>query len=162
MVEADAIVVLGCKVSGAGEPCAALLRRIDLAVRAFDAEMAPRIIASGGRRWGEHIESLVIQQALLARGVPADCIDVELFSLSTAENCWFTAEILGTSAKRVVLATCTWHMRRAAYGFRRLGIVAVCPPEAWLTTPPPTVARRVRERVNMFVDWYMMPRDRYA
>lgn len=161
MTKADAIVVLGCKVGSDGIASQALLRRIDLAARAFSAEMAPRIIASGGRRWGEHIEAVVIKRELVARGVPPAIIDLELCSLSTAENCWFTAELLGRR-RRVLLATCAWHMSRAARNFRRVGIDASAPPAAWLTTPPPTIGRRVRERVNTFLDWCMMPRASHA
>jgi uncharacterized SAM-binding protein YcdF (DUF218 family) len=138
------------------------VRRIDLAVRAFGEELAPHIIASGGRRWGDHVEAVVIKRELVARGVPSECVALELCSLTTAENCWFTAELLGPARRRVLLATCAWHMPRATRNFRRLGIDASTPPSAWLTTPPPTLSRRVRERVNIVVDWCMMPRARHA
>lgn len=158
MPPADAIVLLGCTVSRCGLPSAALERRIDLAVRAFDAGLAPLVVASGGRRWGEHVEAAVMKRELLARGVPAASIVMELFSLSTIENCWFTRELLGPERSRVLVATCAWHMRRALLDFRRVGITATAPPDGWLTTPSPTLARRVRENVNMFLDWCMMPR----
>ena len=156
-MRADAIVTLGCKVV-AGEPSAALTRRIDLAARAFRAECAPRIIVTGGRRWGDHVEAVVMKRELIARGVPASAIVMELLSLSTLENCLFTAEIMGAQAQRVMLATCSWHMARAARNFRRLGFHVAFPPDAWLVTPPPTKRRWLRERVNTVVDWCMMPR----
>jgi uncharacterized SAM-binding protein YcdF (DUF218 family) len=138
------------------------MRRIDLAVRAFGEELAPSIIASGGRRWGNHVEAVVIKRELVARGVPSEAVAMELCSLSTAENCLFTAELLGPTSHRVILATCAWHMRRASRNFGLLGINASAPPSAWFTTPPPTLTRRIRERVNTVVDWCMMPRARHA
>lgn len=120
--------------------------------------MASVVVVSGGRRWGPHVEAVVMRRELMARGVPASAVKMELCSLTTGENCWFTAEMLSRMGhRRVLLATCSWHVERATLNFRRVAIDAVSPPEAWMTTPPATWRRRLRERVNMFVDWCMMP-----
>lgn len=163
MTKTDAIVVLGCTVRQNGTPSDALGRRLDLAARAHREGVAPLVVASGGRRWGSHVEAVVMRRELVGRGVPESAVTMELCSLTTSENCWFTAEILRRMGhRRVLLATCSWHLERATVNFRRVAIEAVSPPVAWLTTPPPTWRRRARERVNMIIDWCMMPNERHV
>jgi uncharacterized SAM-binding protein YcdF (DUF218 family) len=157
-MNADAIVVLGCAVRN-GVPSPALLARVELGARAFREGVAPLVIASGGRRWGEHVEGVVMERELVALAVPCEAIALELFSLSTVENCWYTARLLrARGMRRVLVATCAWHLPRALVNFARNDIEAVAPPEAWLTSPPASLARRLRERVNAWADWCMMPR----
>jgi uncharacterized SAM-binding protein YcdF (DUF218 family) len=157
--ECDAIVVLGCAIGSTGAPSAALARRIALAHRAFERRVAPQVIASGGRRWGDHVEAVVIARELAALGVPQAAIVMELCSLSTRENCRYTAALLRTlGARRALVATCAWHLPRAIDNFERLGIVAVSPPPAWLDTPPASLGLRLRERVCAWADSVIMPR----
>jgi uncharacterized SAM-binding protein YcdF (DUF218 family) len=159
-VRVDAIVVLGCTVREDGQPSAALARRLALGARAFHEGVAARVVVSGGRRWGSHVEGVVMERELRARQVPREAIVMELCSLSTAENCWFTAQLLPSiAAERVLVATCGWHLPRALRNFALVGIDAVAPPAAWLTSPPPSLGRRLRERMNAWADWCMMPRD---
>ena len=44
----DAIVVLGCRVGAAGSAPAALMRRLDRAIRLFERGAAPKLVVSGG------------------------------------------------------------------------------------------------------------------
>lgn len=158
-VQCDAIVVLGCTVRSSGTPSAALARRIALAHRAFEQRVAPRVIASGGRRWGDHVEGVVIARELARLGVPEAAIVMELCSLSTRENCRYTAELLHTLGdRRALIATCAWHLPRALGNFERLGVAAVPPPLAWLDTPPASLGLRLRERVCAWADSAIMPR----
>jgi uncharacterized SAM-binding protein YcdF (DUF218 family) len=157
----DAIVVLGCTVSLDGYPSAALRRRLDMGALLFRRGVAPRVIVSGGRRWGKHVEAVVMRDSLVERGLPPSALTMELCSLTTAENCWFTAQLLPPES-RVMVATCAWHHPRAARNFRRVGIEAVSPPADCTTTPPASLYRRAREHVNMAVDWCMMPRARHG
>ncbi len=155
----DVIVVLGCAIRSSGIPSAALTRRINLAFRAYEQGVAPRIIASGGRLWGDQVEALLIAQQLVDRGVPADAILHELCSLNTRENCRFTAQLLRRiGASRAMIATCGWHLPRAMGNFERVGVAAVAPPPSWLDTPPASARLRVRERVCAWADSVIMPR----
>jgi len=155
----DAIVVLGCAVRSNGVPSAALARRIDLAHRAYREGVAPRVLPSGGRLWGDHVEAMVIARELAARGVPAAAVVPELCSLSTRENCRFTAALMDRlGVGRAMVCTCAWHLPRALGNFARLGIEAVPPPPSWLDTPPATLAVRLRERVSAWADSVIMPR----
>lgn len=155
----DAVIVLGCRVLEDGTPSRALRRRIELAARLFDAGVAPRILASGGRRWSGHPEALVIAQELRARGVPQDRVAVELWSLTTLENGHYGAAWCeDQGCREVVLATCAWHLPRAQWIFRSFGIAAHAPPPGFDRTPPPPPRVRVGEGLRTLFDWSLRRR----
>lgn len=129
MLRADAIVVLGCRILPSGLPGAAAARRVAAAASAYRAGVAPRLVASGGRRWGEHVEARALFRELTRAGVPGEAVLEELCSLSTFENAIFSAALLRrlpgvSSAPRAVIVTCPFHMPRALDDFRRAGVDA--------------------------------------
>ena len=156
---ADAIAVLGCRVRDDGAPSAPLFRRIALGARLFAAGTAPRVIVSGGRRWGAHVEAAVMRDGLLRAGVPEEAIAMELCSLSTAENCLYVSRWLADRGlSQIVVASCGWHVPRALAGFRRLGVEASGPPPGWCEAPEPSPWLRGRETLCTWLDWGMMRR----
>src|SRR5689334_13411682 len=94
VLRADAIVVLGCRILPTGRPSPPAARRAMAAARAYEQGVAPIIVASGGRRWGTHVEARVLRQELCRRGVPEAAVVEELCSLSTYENAIFSAAVL--------------------------------------------------------------------
>lgn len=154
MVEvADVIVVLGCPVRPGRQPSPALQRRIELGARAFEAGVAPWIVVSGGMRWGDVAEAPVMREGLVALGVPDDAITMEARSLSTRGNCRLVAPIVrARGGRRVMVATCRWHLPRAMAGFRRVGLEPIAPPAEWLAGPAARPAQRAREWVAGWVD----------
>ncbi|HHH29332.1 MAG TPA: YdcF family protein [Polyangiaceae bacterium] len=150
---ADAIVVLGCPVGPGRQPSPALRRRIELGARAFHEGAAAWIVVSGGMRWGEVAEAPVMREGLLELGVPDEAITMEARSLSTRGNCRLVAPIVrARGGRRVMVATCHWHLPRAMAGFRRVGLEPVPPPSAWLVGPPARPEQRAREWLAGWVD----------
>jgi uncharacterized SAM-binding protein YcdF (DUF218 family) len=124
--KADAIVVLGCRVLPSGRPTTAAARRAARAAEGYLEGVAPHVIASGGRRWGQLIEADVLRRELVRGGVPEAAITRELWSLTTHENAIFSAEILRRRGVRhIAVVTCDWHMDRAIANFLAAGV------EAW-------------------------------
>ena len=137
MIKADAIAVLGCRVKLDGTPTRALQRRIRLAARAYHRGVAPLIIASGGKRWGPHIEALVMKEQLRSAGVPEQAVLTELCSLSTSDNAFYCAQIMSRrQLSRALIATCAWHLPRAIRRFRRCGVEGLAPPPSWIEPAP--------------------------
>jgi uncharacterized SAM-binding protein YcdF (DUF218 family) len=104
LVPADVIVVLGgdapTRAAGAGA--------------LFQGGYGAHVLVSGG---GDCEDNRAI---LLADGVPASAIVVECLSGSTWENAAVAAPILARlGARRVILVTTWWHMRRARDCFQR-------------------------------------------
>ncbi|WP_231511743.1 YdcF family protein [Chondromyces apiculatus] len=161
-LRADAIVVLGCKILVSGRPGGAAARRAATAAQAWREGVAPRVIASGGRRWGAHSEARALSLALERAGVPSGAIVEELWSMTTYENAIFCAALLAQLAvRRVVLVTCSWHMPRALSNFRAMG-VDVRP----LSTPVVPAGstthayRKVHEAVSGWLDARAMTKRR--
>jgi uncharacterized SAM-binding protein YcdF (DUF218 family) len=134
-VIADAIVVLGCRVSAGGALAGPAARRVETAARVFRAGVAPVVIASGGRRWGAEVEAIGFCNALVGEGVPRSAIAAELVSLSTVENAVFSAAILrrlvtarSRRRPRAAIVTCPWHMPRALASFTAAGVDAIGAP----------------------------------
>ncbi|NUO52408.1 MAG: YdcF family protein, partial [Polyangiaceae bacterium] len=142
----DVAVVLGCRVEHSGEPSGALRRRAAWAAAAYRAGLASKIIAAGGRRWGDHVEAEAIARWLVKSGVPEDRVLMELCSLTTAENAIFSVPLLRRLEKsRAIVVTCEWHMPRAVAAFEAVGIEAIA-----LAAPPPpsTLVTKVRRKVH--------------
>ena len=122
---ADAIVVLG----GGIKPPTRLTRDADLdmaadrgwyAARCFHADRAPLILFSGVS------EGPGMRQFLIDLGVPAKKIVLETDSKNTHQNSLFTREKLKEiKAKRILLVTSAWHMRRSLLVFKHMGVEAV-------------------------------------
>lgn len=156
----DAIVVLGCRVESSGQLSPTLARRAAWAAVAFEAKLARWVVPSGGRRWGDHVEAEQLASFLEQRGVPRANILPELYSLTTAENAVFSAKILQRAgARRALVVTCNWHMRRALACFRAVGVDALPLP---VPTPPSTWAawtmRRAHELFSGQLDAWMIER----
>ena len=119
---ADAIVVLG---GGIGAPTK-LTRYPELfpaadrgwhAARCYHAGKAPVILFSGVG------EGPGMKQFLTDLGVPSAKIILESESRNTFENGMFTRDKLkDMKAKKVILVTSAWHMRRSVMTFKRMGV----------------------------------------
>src|SRR3546814_14209284 len=83
--EADAIVVLGGRLTRDGECSPALARRIRRGVELFRAGAAPRLVMSGGGG-GHSPEARVMRDAALAADVPDAAIGGEPPANTTSEE----------------------------------------------------------------------------
>jgi len=123
--QADAIIVLG---GGIGEPTSKtvygeLYSGADRgwhAARCFHAGKAPWILFSGAG------EALGMKQFLVDLGVPPSKIILESESKNTYQNGLFVRERLKTlKAKRVILVTSAWHLRRSVMTFKKMGVEVI-------------------------------------
>ena len=121
----DFIVVLGAQVQGDG-PSLTLRKRLDRTLEFLQAHPDKTVIVSGGQGTDEaHTEASVMAQYLLARGAqPAQVIEEDQAS-NTRENLLFSAalaEARGIDTSRVLIVTSDFHMCRAKYIARTLGM----------------------------------------
>jgi uncharacterized SAM-binding protein YcdF (DUF218 family) len=137
-----------------------LARRIRLAAHAWREGVAAHVIATGGRRWGEHVEAVVIKRELVREGIPERAVALELCSLSTLENGRYTAELMRQlKLQRAMIATCVWHLPRALSNFRGFGVDAIAPPDHWHEATEVSRLTRLREGVCAWADSVMMSRQ---
>ncbi len=113
---ADAIVILG-RGHNLRNP------RIDVATQLWQQERAPRLFASG-RGDGPQI----VHQ-LQSSGIPAETLDDENCSQTTAENAKFTAALLQPQGiQRIILVTDPPHMLRSLLTFQNAGFQVIPHP----------------------------------
>jgi uncharacterized SAM-binding protein YcdF (DUF218 family) len=155
--DADAIVVLGCRVGPGGSPSAALIRRVDRGVGLFHEGAAPLLVLSGGGA-GPVAEAAIMREMALGWGVPEAAVVIESFSHNTLENARETARLLGLRGLRsVLLVSNRTHLPRAILLFRFAGLdvvgwaAAMPPSSTWAARSPSTNALRSRQA---FCSWH--------
>ena len=123
--DADAVVVLGAKVAASGVAGAAIRRRVAHAVRVAAERRIDVLLLSGGNAGPGPSEAEVMRQLVLAHGIADERIVTEERSRNTFENGVYTGRIMRDRGwRRLMIVTDAWHMRRALYVFRRLGMDA--------------------------------------
>jgi uncharacterized SAM-binding protein YcdF (DUF218 family) len=126
---ADAVVVLGAKVSASGLAGAAIHRRVAHAIRVLETRRIDVLLLSGGNGGSGPSEAEVMRRLVLEHGVLVKTIMIEDRSRNTFENAVYTGRVMKDHGwRRIVIVTDAWHMRRALYVFRsvfrRLGMDA--------------------------------------
>lgn len=120
---ADAVVVLGARVVAPGVPGPALSRRLAWGIRVWQAERARLLVLSGGAPAGMPVEAHLMRDLAVAAGVPSERIVVEDASRNTFENAVYTGALMRAGGwRRVIIVTDHFHLARALYVFRRLGL----------------------------------------
>lgn len=133
----DAAVVLGGTVLGIQPPRREVQEvfgsRVMSAARLYRAGKAKRIVVSSGVPYtmpdgAGRTDAGDMADLLVEEGVPRSAIIVEDRSRNTDENARYSAELLKAhGAKRVLLVTSGFHMRRAVAMFHKYGLGDVVP-----------------------------------
>lgn len=125
----DAVVVLGAAVVAPGEPGSAMRRRVAHAVRVMRDCGAAHLVLSGGMVAAPPAEAHLMRELALRQGVADAAIVIEDQSRNTFENAVYTGRIMRERHwRRVTIVTDAFHMRRALYVFRRLGLTVESAP----------------------------------
>jgi uncharacterized SAM-binding protein YcdF (DUF218 family) len=132
----DAIVVLGGGIrppetTGAPPDLGEAADRVWFASKVYHAGKAPLVVASGGHDAETTASSEAESMRLLLRdlGVPEGAIRLEDRSRNTRQNAEFTAALLlPEGARRILLVTSAYHMRRSAGLFERAGFEVIPAP----------------------------------
>ena len=119
-------VVLGAHVEASGAPSLILQERLNAALAFHEAHPEIPLILSGGKGGDEPIEEAEAMYAYLRqRGADMNGIYRETEAHTTLENLRFSrrlAEELGRDGEAVTILTSEYHMCRAVYLAKRLGM----------------------------------------
>lgn len=118
----DCIVVLGAAVRPDGTPSEMLQHRLDVAIEAYFAGVAPKILMSGDNGTIHYNESDNMKAYAVAKGVPSEDVFCDYAGFDTYDSMYRAQNIF--SAKRVFVATQEYHLYRALYIARGLGMEA--------------------------------------
>lgn len=119
--EVDCIVVLGAGVSG-NKPSPMLEDRIMQAISLYQNGTSKKLIMSGDHGKKEYDEVNVMKKFAIEKEVPSEAIFMDHAGFSTYDSIYRAKEIFG--AKKIVVVTQRYHLYRALYIAKQLGIEA--------------------------------------
>lgn len=120
--EFDCILVLGAGVWSGGRPSHMLADRLDVAIDAYEAGAAPKLLMSGDHGRREYDEVNVMKDYAIDAGVPSEDVFMDHAGFSTYESLYRARDVF--MAKRVLIVTQGYHLHRALYVAHALGIDA--------------------------------------
>ena len=119
---AQYILVLGASVIDNAYPSDMLEDRILTAVRLYEAGVADCILMSGDHRSDYYNEVEVMRNYAISCGVPAEAVQMDHAGISTYDSMRRAAD--ATPQARIIVVTQGYHLYRAVYNARALGLDA--------------------------------------
>lgn len=120
--DADCIIVLGAGVRADGKPSWMLEDRIIIGEQLYKAGASKKLLMSGDHGRAEYDEVNTMKDYAISDGVPSSDIFMDHAGFETYDSLYRAKEIFGV--KKVVIVTQGYHMYRALYIAKSLGIEA--------------------------------------
>ncbi len=117
----DCVLVLGAGVWG-DSPSHMLEERLNRGVEIYNSGCTDRILMSGDHGREEYDEVNVMKDFAVESGIEANTVFMDHAGFSTYESMYRAKEIFGI--KKVIIVTQKYHLYRAVYNARKLGIDA--------------------------------------
>lgn len=118
----DCVIVLGCQVRGDGTPSHMLEDRLKRGVALYQQGAAPKILMSGDHGTQGYDEVNAMKKYAMDAGLPTEDVFMDHAGFSTYETVYRAKEIF--QAKKVIIVTQTYHLYRAMYIAKQLGMEA--------------------------------------
>ena len=118
----DCIIVLGCQVKGNGKLSDMLRDRLTRALELYNAGVAPKLLMSGDHGQQNYNEVGAMKKYATENGVPSEDVFMDHAGFSTYETVYRAKEVF--KAKKVIIVTQEYHLYRALYIAKRLGLEA--------------------------------------
>jgi vancomycin permeability regulator SanA len=119
---APVAIVFGAGLRPDGAPTPLLADRVDLAVELLAAGRVRLLLFTGDHGTLGHDEVGAMARYAVARGVPAGRIVLDHAGFDTYASCYRARSVFGV--RRAVVVTTRFHLPRAIYTCRRLGVRA--------------------------------------
>lgn len=117
----DCIMVLGAGLWD-GEPSPMLQERLDFGLIAYETECSEKLLMSGDHGRKEYDEVNKMKEVAVQNGVPADNVFMDHAGFSTYESMYRARDVF--QVEKMVIVTQEYHLYRAVYNARKLGIDA--------------------------------------
>lgn len=118
----DCIIVLGCKVQEDGTLSHMLEDRMKRGIALQKADAAPKLLVSGDHGREDYDEVAAMKKAAVDAGVASEDVFMDHAGFSTYDTMYRAKEVFG--AERVIIVTQGYHLYRAVYIARALGLEA--------------------------------------
>lgn len=118
----DCILVLGCHVRENGVPSDMLADRLRRGAELYSLGVAPKLLMSGDHGTVGYDEVDAMKQYAVDAGIPSQDVFMDHAGFSTYESMYRAKEIF--QAKRILIVTQKYHLYRALYIAKMLGLEA--------------------------------------
>lgn len=122
LTEVDCILVLGCGVLPSGRPSAMLSDRLQRGVELYKVGISQKLLMSGDHGSTDYDEVNTMKRYATDAGVPSEDVFMDHAGFSTYESMYRAKEIF--CAQKIVIVTQKYHLYRAIYVARALGLEA--------------------------------------
>lgn len=116
-------IIFGAGIRPNGQPSRILAERIQAAVELYQLGIVEKLLMTGDNSTVNYDEVTVMRDYAIARGVREEDITRDYAGFRTYDSCYRAKVIFGVD--QAVLVTQSYHMPRAVYSCRQLGIDAV-------------------------------------
>lgn len=156
----ECIMVLGAAVRPDGTPCKMLRDRLDLGIALYKQGVASKLLFSGDNGQVVYNEVNAMKKYAVNEGVPEEDIFLDHAGFSTYESVYRAKAIFDVDS--MVVVTQRYHLYRALYGCRRMGIT-VKGAAAKDTNKGQELreAREIMARDKDFVKWIFKPQPTF-
>ncbi len=121
--KAEAALILGAAVYKNGALTPVLYDRAETALELYKSGKVSKILISGDNGSLDHNEVIPVSKFLIGQGVPADVIFLDYAGFDTYDSMYRARDIFKVAS--VIVVTQRFHLPRALYIARHLGIDAV-------------------------------------
>lgn len=119
----EVAIIFGAGVWEDGTPTPMLAQRVQAGVDLYHQGKVKKLLMTGDNSREDYNEVLAMQLYAEAQGVPVKDIQLDYAGFSTYESCYRASAVFGI--KRAILITQRYHLPRAVYTCRQLGVEAV-------------------------------------
>lgn len=119
----DAVLVLGARVYPDGTVSPILADRLEAGLAAYEAGLARKLLLSGDHGLKTYDEVNGMKAYVDRRGIPPEDVFLDHAGLSTYDSVLRAKEVFG--AERLLISSQAYHLKRAVYIARSIGL------EAW-------------------------------
>lgn len=120
--DVDCIIVLGCQVKDDGSLSHMLRDRLIRGVELYESNAAPKLLMSGDHGQKDYNEVKAMKEYAIQNGVPSSDVFMDHAGFSTYETVYRAKEIF--KADKVIIVTQEYHLYRALYIAKQLGLEA--------------------------------------
>ena len=118
----DCIIVLGCQVKDDGSLSHMLRDRLIRGIEVYNTGVSNKILMSGDHGQNNYNEVGAMKQYAIENGVPSEDVFMDHAGFSTYETIYRAKEVF--SVKKAIIVTQEYHLYRALYIAKQLGVDA--------------------------------------
>jgi vancomycin permeability regulator SanA len=119
----DVAIVFGAGLSADGTPSPMLADRVKSAVELYQSDRIHKLLMTGDNSTISYNEVMAMKQYAHNLGVPTQHITLDYAGFSTYESCYRAHQVF--EVHRAVVITQNYHLPRAVYTCRQLGVKVV-------------------------------------